>query len=241
MNVQADRLEALVERHRRARREQPGGGADDRAASGRGQSGRPRLHGVIRVNPSSSGCATARCGRIPAGDDRVRDRQPRPGRWPSRLRPDDRRAGGADRYRQDEEMPASPGRPARRRRRPRRRLGGDDADAGQASLHFVSTTGLGALMVPFGGTDRRLSLCVVAAGIPRGKGLPVIYDVATSVVAEGKVMVAKSRAAAGRSPDRQGRQADHRSQRPLRRRRAAAVRRPKARGWRSSPTCSPAR
>jgi uncharacterized oxidoreductase len=67
------------------------------------------------------------------------------------------------------------------------------ADAGQVSLHFVGTTGLGALMVPFGGTDRRLSLCVVAAGVPRGEGPPVIYDVATSVVAEGKVMVARNK------------------------------------------------
>jgi hydroxycarboxylate dehydrogenase B len=53
------------------------------------------------------------------------------------------------------------------------------ADAGQLSLHFVGTTGIGALMVPFGGTDRRLSLRVVAAGIPRRKGPPLIYDIAT--------------------------------------------------------------
>jgi hydroxycarboxylate dehydrogenase B len=67
------------------------------------------------------------------------------------------------------------------------------ADAGQVSLHFVGTTGIGALMVPFGGTDRRLSLCVVAAGIPRGERPPVIYDIATSMVAEGKVFVAKNK------------------------------------------------
>jgi hydroxycarboxylate dehydrogenase B len=67
------------------------------------------------------------------------------------------------------------------------------SDAGQVSLHFVGTTGIGVLMVPFGGTDRRLSLCVVAAGIPRGARPPVIYDIATSMVAEGKVFVAKNR------------------------------------------------
>jgi uncharacterized oxidoreductase len=67
------------------------------------------------------------------------------------------------------------------------------ADAGQVSLHFVGTTGIGALMVPFGGTDRRLSLCVVAAGIPRGQKPPVIYDIATSMVAEGKVFVARNK------------------------------------------------
>ena len=67
------------------------------------------------------------------------------------------------------------------------------ADAGQVSLHFVGTTGIGVLMVPFGGTDRRLSLCVVAAGIPRREKPPVIYDIATSVVAERKVFVAKNK------------------------------------------------
>ncbi|MGH6896586.1 MAG: malate/lactate/ureidoglycolate dehydrogenase [Geminicoccaceae bacterium] len=67
------------------------------------------------------------------------------------------------------------------------------AEAGQVSLHFVGTTGIGVMMVPFGGTDRRLSLCVVAAGIPRGARPPIIYDVATSMVAEGKVFVAKNK------------------------------------------------
>jgi uncharacterized oxidoreductase len=70
------------------------------------------------------------------------------------------------------------------------------ADGGQVSLHFVGTTGIGALMVPFGGSDRRLSLCVVAAGIPRGGRPPVIYDIATSTVAEGKVFVAKNKGVA---------------------------------------------
>jgi uncharacterized oxidoreductase len=67
------------------------------------------------------------------------------------------------------------------------------AAAGQVSLHFVGTTGIGALMVPFGGSDRRLTLCVMAAGIPCRERPPVIYDVATSTLAEGKVFVAKNR------------------------------------------------
>jgi len=82
------------------------------------------------------------------------------------------------------------------------------AEAGQVSLHFVGTTGIGVLMVPFGGTDRRLSLCVVAAGIPRGDGPPVIYDIATSMVAEGKVFVAKNKGVAmpeGHLIDKDGR------------------------------------
>ena len=70
------------------------------------------------------------------------------------------------------------------------------AAAGQVSLHFVGTTGIGALMVPFGGSDRRLTLCVVAAGIPCGERPPVIYDVATSTIAEGKAFVAKNRGVA---------------------------------------------
>jgi uncharacterized oxidoreductase len=67
------------------------------------------------------------------------------------------------------------------------------AEAGQVSLHFVGTIGIGVMMVPFGGTDRRLSLCVVAAGVPRAGKPPVIYDIATSMVAEGKVFVAKNK------------------------------------------------
>jgi hydroxycarboxylate dehydrogenase B len=66
------------------------------------------------------------------------------------------------------------------------------AAAGQVSLHFVGTTGIGALMVPFGGSDRRLTLCVMAAGIPCRERPPVIYDIATSTVAEGKVFVARN-------------------------------------------------
>jgi hydroxycarboxylate dehydrogenase B len=82
------------------------------------------------------------------------------------------------------------------------------AEGGQVSLHFVGTTGIGALMVPFGGTDRRLSLCVVAAGIPRRGKPPVIYDIATSMVAEGKVFVAKNKGVAmpeGHLLDKDGR------------------------------------
>lgn len=67
------------------------------------------------------------------------------------------------------------------------------AAAGQASLHFVGTTGIGALMVPFGGSDRRLSLCVIAVGVPCADRPPVILDIATSTVAEGKVFVAKNK------------------------------------------------
>ena len=40
------------------------------------------------------------------------------------------------------------------------------AESGLVSLHFVNTSGLGILMAPFGGIDRRLSANPVAAGVP---------------------------------------------------------------------------
>jgi len=63
------------------------------------------------------------------------------------------------------------------------------ADAGQVSLHFLNTSG--ALRVaPFGGTDRRLSTNPVSIGVPVAGRDPVVLDVTTSMVAEGKLMVA---------------------------------------------------
>jgi uncharacterized oxidoreductase len=49
------------------------------------------------------------------------------------------------------------------------------------------------LMVPFGGSDRRLSLCVIAVGVPCADRPPVILDIATSTVAEGKIFVARNK------------------------------------------------
>ena len=64
------------------------------------------------------------------------------------------------------------------------------ADSGNVSLHFVNTNGLGVLVAPTGGISRRLSANPVAAGIPIAGGEPIIYDISTSTVAEGKVRVA---------------------------------------------------
>ena len=63
------------------------------------------------------------------------------------------------------------------------------AAAGMVSIHFVNTSGIGAVVAPFGGVDRRMSTNPFAVGVPNGE-TPVILDFATSVVAEGKVMVA---------------------------------------------------
>lgn len=61
--------------------------------------------------------------------------------------------------------------------------------AGQVSVHFVNVAG-SLLVAPFGGTERRMSTAPVAIGVPVPDGPPVILDFATSLVAEGKVLVA---------------------------------------------------
>jgi uncharacterized oxidoreductase len=66
------------------------------------------------------------------------------------------------------------------------------AEAGLVSVHFVNTSGFGILVAPFGGTDRRLSANPIAAGIPIPGRPPVILDIATSTIAEGKIQVARN-------------------------------------------------
>ncbi len=63
------------------------------------------------------------------------------------------------------------------------------AAAGQVSIHFVNVAG-SFLVAPFGGVDRRMSTAPVAIGVPNPGAAPVILDFATSLVAEGKVLVA---------------------------------------------------
>lgn len=63
------------------------------------------------------------------------------------------------------------------------------AMADQVSIHFVNVAG-SVLVAPFGGTERRMSTAPVAIGIPVSDGPPVILDFATSLVAEGKILVA---------------------------------------------------
>jgi uncharacterized oxidoreductase len=63
------------------------------------------------------------------------------------------------------------------------------AAEGLVSLHFVNVFG-SLLVAPFGGADRRFSTNPVAIGVPTEDGAPFILDMATSLVAEGKVLVA---------------------------------------------------
>ena len=60
------------------------------------------------------------------------------------------------------------------------------------SITFVNTSGFGILMAPYGGTDRRLSANPIAIGIPIENNDYLVLDMATSIVAEGKVKVAKN-------------------------------------------------
>jgi uncharacterized oxidoreductase len=63
------------------------------------------------------------------------------------------------------------------------------AAEGLVSVHFVNAAG-SVLVAPYGGVERRLSTAPYCVGIPRqGRG-PIVLDFATSIVAEGKVLVA---------------------------------------------------
>lgn len=67
------------------------------------------------------------------------------------------------------------------------------AAAGLLSLHFVNTSGGGILVAPAGGTRRRLSANPIAAGVPREDAAPIIVDLSTCLIAEGKIKVALNR------------------------------------------------
>lgn len=63
------------------------------------------------------------------------------------------------------------------------------AEEGLISIHFVNAAG-SVLVAPYGGVERRLSTAPYCVGIPRPGMAPVVLDFATSIVAEGKVLVA---------------------------------------------------
>ena len=64
------------------------------------------------------------------------------------------------------------------------------AEAGLVSIHLVNV-GLGEIVAPFGGTQRRFGTNPLCIGVPQPEGL-LLLDFATSIVAEGKVLVASN-------------------------------------------------
>jgi hydroxycarboxylate dehydrogenase B len=63
------------------------------------------------------------------------------------------------------------------------------AAEGLVSIHFVNASG-SVLVAPYGGVDRRFSTAPYCVGVPREGMDPLVLDFATSIVAEGKVLVA---------------------------------------------------
>jgi uncharacterized oxidoreductase len=64
------------------------------------------------------------------------------------------------------------------------------AAAGYVSLCFVNTSGAGILVAPTGGIDRRLSANPVAFAVPVRGSAPLLMDISTCAIAEGKIRVA---------------------------------------------------
>ncbi len=63
-------------------------------------------------------------------------------------------------------------------------------DAGFASVHFVNSNAHAPLVAPFGGAEARLSTNPFCAAVPSATGEPVVLDMATASLAEGKIHVA---------------------------------------------------
>lgn len=68
------------------------------------------------------------------------------------------------------------------------------ARKGLVGLLFVNAVGIPSFrMAPWGGTEPRLATDPLAIGIPSSSGYPVVMDMTTTVVAEGKVRVKRNR------------------------------------------------
>lgn len=76
------------------------------------------------------------------------------------------------------------------------RLGEYAAQALTRDMIGIVTTnnhGGGQVLSPFGGAARRLSPSPIAIAVPGGRDFPIVLDMTTSVVAEGKVRVKRAR------------------------------------------------
>jgi hydroxycarboxylate dehydrogenase B len=77
------------------------------------------------------------------------------------------------------------------------RLGEYAEDAARAGCLGITTVGSGSRnfgsTAPYGGAQSRLSTNPIAVGVPTGDDVPFVLDFATSIVAEGKIQVARSK------------------------------------------------
>ncbi len=67
------------------------------------------------------------------------------------------------------------------------------ARQGAIGILFVNTHGNPGCVAPWGGRESRLGTNPVAIGVPRAGGEPLVLDMTTSMVAEGKVRVLRNR------------------------------------------------
>ena len=67
------------------------------------------------------------------------------------------------------------------------------ASAGLVCFALTNTHGSGVLVAPHGACERRLSANPVGGAAPRPNGPPIMMDISTSTIAEGKIKVARSR------------------------------------------------
>ena len=64
---------------------------------------------------------------------------------------------------------------------------------GMVGIVTTNNHGGGQVLSPFGGVARRLSPSPIAIAVPGGRDFPIVLDMTTSVVAEGKVRVKRAR------------------------------------------------
>lgn len=67
------------------------------------------------------------------------------------------------------------------------------AEAGLVSFAMTNTHGGGILVAPHGGCERRLSANPILGGAPREDEAPLVMDMSTCTIAEGKIKVARNK------------------------------------------------
>ena len=67
------------------------------------------------------------------------------------------------------------------------------AEAGRVGITMVNAGGTALYVTPFGGRDGRLATNPIAIAAPTREGQPILLDITSSVVAQGKIRVALNR------------------------------------------------